>query len=280
MPSIGKRAILDVVKETEFGLYLDGEDLGEILLPIRYVPDGCTINDRVEVFIYLDSDDRIIAITEEPFAEVGECAHLKVTDVNSFGAFMDWGLPKDLFAPFNEQRVPMEAGRSYTIYIFEDNTGRISASSKLSHFLKEKSDGDFAVAQDVDLHIATRSPLGYKAVVNGTHLGLIHNNDVLIPLTPGQKIKGYIKKIRPDGAIDLLLQKQGRAMEESLSQQIMVDLEKQGGVSTLTDRSSPEEIFEWHQVSKANYKKALGQLYKEKKILIEKDRIVLLKNSE
>lgn len=277
MSFIGSTVRLQIVKEVDFGLYLDGGDFGEILLPVRYVPPGCQVGDEIDVFIYRDSEDIIIATTEKPFAEAGECAHLKVVDVNSFGAFMNWGLPKDLCIPFNEQRVPMETGRSYTVFIYEDHSGRICGSSKLSNFLEEKSDGAFEAGQPVYLHIASRSPLGFKAIINGTHLGLIHNNDALLPLKPGQKIEGYIKKIRPDGAIDLTLQQQGDAMRGNLSQQILTDLEKQGGTSTLTDKSTPAEIFQWYQVSKANYKKVLGQLYRDKKISIEKDRIVLLR---
>jgi predicted RNA-binding protein (virulence factor B family) len=275
MISIGKTVRLQVVKAVDFGLYLDGEDLGEILLPKRYVPDPCAIGDWVEVFIYLDSEDIIIATTEKPYAEIGMCAHLEVVDVNSYGAFMDWGLPKDLFVPFNEQRVPMEKGRFYTVYIFQDNTGRICASSKLDRFLRETADGHFENNQAVEIHIASRSPLGYKAIINGTHLGLIHNSDVLAPIQVGQVGTGYIKYIRPDDAIDLALQQQGVEMRKTLLQSILDDLAQNGGASDLTDKSPAEDIFNRFQVSKSNYKKALGQLYKDKKIILKDDQIML-----
>lgn len=277
MLSIGKTAQLEIIKEVDFGLYLDGEHFGEILLPARYVPDNCKVGGWLDVFLYLDSEDTIIATTEQPFAEMGECAYLEAVDSNSYGTFLDWGLSKDLFAPFKEQRVPMEIGKSYVVYIFEDKSGRISASSKLDNFLNEYTDGYFIDNQAVDLLIASRSPLGYKAVIDGTHLGLIHNNDVITPIHVGQDIIGYIKDIRPDGAIDLALQQQGAQMRGTLTQQILADLKKNGGTSTLTDRSPPEEIFKRYQVSKANYKKAIGQLYKDKKIILGKDKITLPK---
>ncbi len=275
MISIGKTARLQIIRQVDFGLYLDGEDYGDILLPVRYVPPDCKIDDWLDVFIYLDSEDTIIATTEKPYVEVGESAHLEVIDTNAHGAFMDWGLSKDLFVPFKEQRVPMKVGHAYTVYVFEDNSGRISASSKLDHFLSEYADDHFQNNQPVNLHIASQSPLGYKAIIDGTHLGLIFNSDVLTPIQVGQQIKGYIKNVRPDGAIDLMLQPLGPQMRRSLSEQIMADLEKQGGVSLLTDKSPADEIFSRYQVSKSNYKKALGQLYKDKKIILGKDRITL-----
>lgn len=272
---LGKTVNLRIVKEVEFGLYLDGGDFEEILLPARYAPLNYRIGDWVEVFVYLDSEDRLIATTETPFAEIGECAHLEVVDVGPYGAFMHWGLAKDLLVPVQEQRVRMEVGKFYTVFIFEDQSGRISASSKLDHFLSERAEGVYEDGQAVDLHITSRSPLGYKAIINGTHLGLIHNNDVLGPLHAGQKITGYIKKIRPDDAIDLALQPPAGEMRDSLPQMILDDLKHSGGVSNLTDRSPADAIFARYQVSKGNYKKALGQLYKEQKIILGKDRITL-----
>jgi predicted RNA-binding protein (virulence factor B family) len=275
MFQIGKTAQMQVVKEVEFGLYLDGDNFGEVLLPKRYVPAGAQPGDWLDVFLYRDSEDIVIATTEKPFVQVGECAHLKVAELNDYGAFLSWGLSKDLFVPFSEQRVPMEPGRSYTVCVFEDNTGRICASSKLSLYLGEKNEGMFAAGETVNLMIASRSPMGFKAIINGAYLGLLHNNDVLGALKPGQKMTGYIKKIRPDDSIDLSLQQQGDVLKSDLAEQIMIDLVKAGGTSTLTDKSPPDEIFQWYQVSKANYKKAIGQLYKEKKILIEDGRIIL-----
>lgn len=275
MVRIGKTSKLQVVKGVEFGLYLDGEEFGEILLPARYVPPGVQVDDWLDVFIYLDSEDTIIATTEKPHVEIGECACLRVADLNAFGAFMDWGLSKDLFVPFKEQRVPMVKNRSYAVYVFEDKSGRLCGSSKLDHFLSEFADGKFQNNQAVDLHIVSQSPLGYKAVINGTHLGLLYSSELLATVEIGQRMTGYIKHIRPDDAIDLTLQQQGAALRDSLSQAILDDLQNRNGVSDLTDKSSAEAIFQRFQVSKGNYKKAIGLLYKEKKILLETDKITL-----
>ncbi len=278
MLSIGKTARLQIIKQVDFGVYLDGGELGEILLPKRYIPEDALLDDWLDVFIYLDSEDIVIATTEKPFAEVGECAHLQVVDVNSFGAFMNWGLSKDLLVPFREQKIPMERRDFYTVYIFEDQSGRICASSKLDRFLSERSEGHFEYNQPVDLLICSRSPLGCKAVINNTHLGLVHKNDMLAGIKVGDRVTGYIKDVRPDDAIDLTLQPQGEEMKDNLLQQILTDLEKSGGVSNLTDKSAPEVIFQHYQVSKGNYKKALGQLYKDNKIILEKDKITLVKS--
>lgn len=276
MVHIGKTSRLQVLREVDFGLYLDGEDYGDILLPARYVPAGCRIDDWLDVFVYLDSEDTIIATTEKPYAEVGDCACLQVVDLNAYGAFMDWGLSKDLFVPFKEQRVPMTKGRSYAVFVFEDKSGRICGSSKLDHFLNEYADGHFKNNQAVNLLIASQSPLGYKAVINGTHLGLLYSNELLVPVVIGQRVTGYIKYIRPDDTIDLTLQQQGAGLRDRLSRQILDDLAERGGVSDLTDKSLAEDIFKRFQVSKGNYKKAIGQLYKDKKIILGKDKITLL----
>ncbi len=276
MVRIGKTARLQVIRMFDFGVFLHGDNLGDILVPARFVPRGCRPDDWLDVFVYLDSDDNIIATTEKPYVEVGECAYLEVIDKNAVGVFMNWGLTKDLFVPFNQQRVPMEKGRSYVVYVYEDKSGRICGSTKLDHFLDEYADGHFERGQEVDLLIAGRSPLGYKAVINGTHLGLLYNSDLLAPVKTGQYIKGYIKNIRPDEAIDLSLQQQGQIMRDSLPEKILADLKARGGISHLTDKSPAEEIFARYQVSKSNYKKAIGQLYKDKKILLTKNEITLV----
>jgi len=266
--NVGQINTLKVIKEVEFGLYLDGGELGEILLPSRYVPAGAFVGKNLEVFIHLDSKDRLLATTDTPLASVGEVAYLKVTDVNRTGAFMDWGMPKDLLVPFAEQRVPMEVGRSYCVYVYMDNSDRIAASSKLSLFLKETNDL-FKSGQPVKLMVVSRSNMGYTALIDGTHLGLIHNSDILQPLRMGQKMQGYIKGIRPDLKINLTLQKQGKEARDELGEMILAVLEVNGGQSELTDKSTPEAIFAQYRVSKASYKKALGQLYKARKINIQ-----------
>lgn len=280
MSEIGKAHMLRVLKQVDFGFYLEGLELGEVLLPLRYAPPHLELEDEIAVFIYHDSEDRPIATTELPKAFVGDVAHLEVVDVGKFGAFLDWGLSKDLLVPFKEQRVPMEKGRSYSVFLYLDVTGRVVGSSKLSRHLPEvDTEGVFTDHQEVDLHIASRSEMGFRAVVNGTHLGLIHNKDVYQKPEIGSKIKGFVKAIREDGRINLSLQSKApeKRMElrGELTERILTHLKNHEGHSPLTDKSPPEEIYAVFNVSKSNYKKALGQLFKEQKIMIEKDQIKL-----
>jgi predicted RNA-binding protein (virulence factor B family) len=275
MIELGKISHLRVLKTVPHGVYLDGDNLGEILLPTRYVPNGCEVDDNVKVFIYRDSSDLLIATTETPKVMVGEAAHLKVSQINKIGAFLDWGLMKDLLVPFSEQSKPMEEGKYYVAYVYVDNSDRIVASTKLSNFLSEES-FYFKPKQAVNMLICGRSDMGYKAIVNGTHLGLIFKDEVIRPLRLGQELKGYIKNIRDDKKIDLCLQFNGQEARDELSDIILKDLQASGGVSTLTDKSDPKEIFARFKVSKSNYKRALGVLYKQKLIVIEKHQITLV----
>jgi len=273
---IGKINRLRVVKEVDFGVYLDGGEYDNILLPKKYVPDNTKIDDQLEVFIYLDSEDLLIATTQRPRVKVGECAYLECIATNQIGAFMDWGLTKDLLVPFAEQNKPMEEGKSYMVYAYVDNASeRIAGSTKLSKYLDEINI-DFKPDQEVSLQIAGRTDLGYKAVIDGTHLGLIFSGEIFQPLKFGKKVKGYIKNIRLDGKIDLCLQKHDQESRDELSSQILEFLTENGGVSYLTDKSRPEEIYKEFKVSKKSYKKALGGLFKQKVILIQADKITLL----
>jgi hypothetical protein len=275
MAQIGQMNRVKIVKSVEFGLYVDGGELGEVLLPSRYVPETAEVGQMIDVFIYLDSQDRQVATTDKPLASVGEVVYLRVNQVNRTGAFLDWGMPKDLMVPFAEQRVPMEADRSYCVYLYIDNSGRVAASSKLSWYLHEKN-GDFKSGQEVRLQVVSRSDLGYTAVINGTHLGLIHNSDILQPLRMGQKLKGYVKGIRPDHKINLRIQRHGAAARDELGERILAFLAENSGESDLTDKSSPDAIFKEYRASKANYKKTLGRLYKAKKITISSEKITLV----
>lgn len=276
MLQIGKQNRLTIVKHTDFGIFLDGGKYGNILLPKRYVTADMKIGGILDVFIYLDSDDCIIATTLTPKATVGECAFLEVKEVNNVGAFLDWGLPKDLLVPYGEQHKPMEVGRSYVVCIYRDEySGRITASSRLSRHLEERASG-LRPQQAVDLLICGRSDMGYKAVVNHTHLGLVFRDDAFRTLLYGEKVKGFVKAIRPDRKIDLSLQKHARDTKEDLAEKILTDLQQRGGVSYLTDKSDPETIHKAFNVSKGNYKNALSLLYKQRKILIEKDQITLV----
>lgn len=273
---IGRTNRLQVVKQVEFGVYLDGEHLGQILLPNRYLPERCQVGDWLEVFLYLDSDDLLIATTLKPKAQVGECAYLKVTDVNNAGAFLDWGLPKDLLVPFSEQHKPMEVGKSYVVCLYLDtNSDRIVASSKLSRHLQEKN-LYLRPQQPVDLLICGRSDMGYKAVVDNTYLGLIFKDEAFKPLRYGQRLQGFVKEIRDDKKINLSLQPPAAAGRDALSDQILEHLRRNNGVSNLTDKCAPEDIYKTFNVSKSNYRKALGKLFKERKIMIEPDRVTLL----
>ncbi len=276
MIELGKLNTLTVLKKLDFGIYLDGGDGEEILLPRRYVPEGCSVGDELEVFVYLDSEDLLIATTETPKAEVGECAYLKVVEVNRIGAFLDWGLPKDLLVPFGEQQKPMQVGQSYVVYLYVDPASeRIAASTKLDKFLADASPY-YKVQQQVDLLICGRTDLGYRTVIDGSVIGLLFKSDVLSPINIGQKIKGYIKHIRADKKLDLCLQLVNREALDELSEKIMAFIKAEGGETTLTEKSPPDIIAKQFGVSKSSYKKALGKLYKKRLILIEKIKISLV----
>ncbi|MEX1215133.1 S1 RNA-binding domain-containing protein [Saccharospirillum sp.] len=275
MAQIGTFTSMEVVSLADFGVFLDGGNLGSILLPKKQCPENVNVGEFVNAFIYLDSEDRLIATRIKPKAEVGQCALLDVKELTSFGAFLDWGLPKDLLVPFSEQRKPMEAGQKHVVYLFVDNlTQRITGSAKLSNFLAEETDA-YRVNDPVDLLIAGRTDLGYRAVVDQRYLGMVFNEDVLQPLSIGQKIKGYVKTVRDDHKIDLMLQLQGHEARVDIADRILKELTANNGVLALSDRSSPEAIYKVFQVSKGNFKKAIGRLLKQNKISQEADRIVL-----
>lgn len=276
MVEIGTYNKLQVVKQVEFGVYMDGGELDTILLPKRYVPQGCELGDWIDVFLYFDSDDLLIATTEKPKVQVGDCAMLTVVDINHAGAFMDWGLPKDLLVPYNEQQKPMEVGYSYVVHVFHDqNSDRIAASTKLSHHLDEESVW-LKPRQAVNLLIAGRTELGYKAVIDNKYLGLIFRADAYRPLKIGERLPGFVKSIRKDGKIDLLISQATLQGDHDLGEQIIQHLTESGGESQISDKSDPEEIYRIFKVSKKKYKQALGGLFKSKRILIEPGKIKLI----
>ncbi len=277
MAQIGKINELKVVKIVDFGIYLDGEEHGEILMPKRYVPENCQPGDTVTGFVYLDSEDRVIVTTEKPFAMVDEFALLRVKSVNSIGAFLDWGLMKDLLVPFREQTVKMEEGRSYLVYIYLDyETKRIVASAKLDQFLDIKP-VSFEKGDMVDLIIYNQTEIGYKAIINGTWWGILYKNEVFQPLEKGQRIKGYINKVREDDKIDLILQKPHYSKVIDISTTIINKLKANDGFLKITDKSSPEVIYEMFGISKKAYKMAIGSLYKSKIVNLEAEGIRLIK---
>jgi len=276
MAAIGAINELEVVKEVEFGIYLDGGEHGEILMPGRYVPANCKVGDHIEAFIYLDSEDRLIATTEKPLAIVGEFAMLKVVSVTGVGAFLDWGLPKDLLVPFREQQHKMEEGRSYLVYVYlDDESQRIAATSKLDKCV-DNLPVDYEVGEEVDLIIAGQTDLGYKAIIDNSHWGMIYKNEVFRPLKTGQKLKGFIKHIREDEKIDLSLEKPGYEKIDDISQSILNKLAANNGFLPLNDKTDPEVIKETLHISKKNFKKAIGSLYKQRIISIEENGIKML----
>ncbi|HCS12176.1 MAG: GntR family transcriptional regulator [Zetaproteobacteria bacterium CG06_land_8_20_14_3_00_59_53] len=280
--AMGKMNRLSVVKEVDFGLYLDGGELpdgrkNEILLPTRYVPRGTKIGDEIEVFIYRDSEDRIIATTEQPYVMVGDFACLKVVSVNKTGAFLDWGLPKDLLVPFDEMEHRMEEGKRYVVGVYVDEeTDRITASARLDALLYDESEDDFEEGEEVDLFVANKSELGYKVIVNTSHWGLLHFHEVVRPLKRGERMRGFIKRIRPDGKIDIALHSRGRDKTDEGVESVLRELKNAGGFLPVTDKSTPETINGLFGLSKGMYKKAVGSLYKRKLIVISNDGILLV----
>ena len=276
MAQIGKYNSLRVIKEVDFGVYLDGEKDGEILMPIRYVPKDCKVGDNVDVFLYLDSEDRPVATTEQPFAQVGEFAMLRVISVNKIGTFLDWGIMKDLLVPFREQKVTMVENRSYLVYIYVDEESqRIVASAKLGKFL-DKTAPEYAVGEEVELIIESETDLGYKAIINNQHWGILYENEVFEQLAKGLKIKGYIKKIRTDNKIDLSLHPLGYEKVDPLTQMILDELNKAGGFIAVSDKSDAEEVYRIFGISKKSFKQAIGALYKKRIISIKPEGIRLI----
>lgn len=276
MLNIGKYNTLRITKKVDFGLYLDGANYGEILLPRRYAPTECEVGDELEVFIYLDSEDRLIATTEKPKAIAGELAYLKIVAINKVGAFADWGLMKDLLIPFSEQDKPMIVGRSYVVAVFfDEQTETIAGSTKLRWFLEEEN-RYFHSGDAVDLMIIGRTDIGYKAAINQKFIGMLYENELYKTIRVGDTYKGYIKHIRQDKRIDLSLQPPSHQAHDDLMTQIVEHLKQQGGTSPLSDKASPEDIQKVFKTSKANYKRALGRLYKQGIILLSKDKVTLV----
>lgn len=279
MIKVGQFNRLKVIKEVPFGVYLDADDWDEILLPGKYVPKGTQVNDMLEVFVYFDSEDKIIATTQRPRTQVGKCAFLKAIDVNAVGAFLDWGLDKDLLVPGPEQYRPMERDKSYLVCVKLDSKGRIIASSKLDHFL-DKTPLRCKEGDEVSLLIAENTHLGTKVIINDRHWGLIHKGDIFQSLIYGKRMPGYIKTIREDGKIDVSLRKTGQDSIHELAERILTELHKKGGFIPLHDKSSPAEIQRALGESKKSFKMAIGNLYKRGEISIESNGIRLsAKNS-
>lgn len=275
MVKIGKYNTLSVIKYVDFGVYLDGGDGIEILLPTRYVPESLKVGDDINVFIYKDSEDRIIATTEHPYAQVGEFAYLQVNQVNQAGAFLDWGLPKDLLVPYSQQRSKMRQDGIYLVYVYlDDATKRIVATAKIEKYLDNVLP-EYKPGERVNCLVFEHTDIGYKVIVNNMHRGMIYHNEIFQPIEVEQQVVGYVKSIREDGKIDITLSDKAAVRIDSLSNRILNAIKANGGKLNLTDKSSPDEIKALFSCSKKDFKKALGHLYKERIINIATDCITL-----
>jgi len=276
MIHIGEYNTLTILREKDPGLFLSDEEDNEVLLPNRYVPEEFKIWDKLEVFVYLDNDERLVAVTDEPYIMKGEFAVLRCNEVTNHGAFLDWGMVKELFCPFKEQAFKMKRGGWYLVHCYlDEETNRLVASSKTNHFLDNK---ELTVAQfdEVDLIVSHPSEIGMNVIVNNQHLGLIFNDDIFKDLSVGDKLKGIVKKIRPDNKLDITLGQIGYRNIEPNAEAIMHELHDNSGFINLTDKSAPEDIKDVLQMSKKSFKKAIGTLYKQRLISIDKDGIRLL----
>ena len=277
--NIGHWNKLKVIREKDFGVFLEGGQYVDILLPKRYAPENCKIGDELEVFIYLDSNDDVIATTEKPLAKMDEFAYLKAKEVNRIGAFLDWGLPKQLLVPFSEQKQRMREGNAYIVYIYQENREwRIVASSKIDKFLSQKPPR-YKKGEKVELLICEKTDIGFMAIINSKHQGVIFKNDIHQPIRTGQKMTGYIKRVRPDQKIDLYLQRPENQRSD-LGEQILARLQEQSGFLPLHDKSEPEAIKKFFPVSKRVFKMAIGGLYKDRKITIDTDGIRLISENK
>ena len=274
---LGKFNQLEVVKQVDFGMYLDGGEEGEILLPTRYVPEDCKLGDWLNVFLYLDNEERLIATTLTPLVQVGEFACLEVSWVNQFGAFLNWGLMKDLFVPFSEQKMKMQVGNKYVIHAhIDDESFRIVASAKVDRYLsKEKA--SYQPCEEVNILIWQKTDLGFKAIIENMYSGLLYDSEIFQTLHTGDVLKAYVKQVREDGKIDLILQKPGFEKIDDFSKTLHRYITEHGGWIGLTDKSPAEEIYDTFGVSKKTFKKAVGDLYKKRLILLHEDGIELVR---
>lgn len=275
---LGKFNRLKIVKEVDFGLYLDGGEEGEILLPARYVPYNYEIGQLIDVFVYLDNEERLIATTLKPYVQVGEFAYLQVSWVNQYGAFLDWGLMKDLFCPFREQKRKMEVGRSYIIHTHVDEESfRIMASAKVEHYLSTERP-PYTPDEEVNLLVWQHTNMGYKVIIDNKYQGLVFDNQVFRELEVGDSLKGYIIQVRDDGKVDVALQKKGRQQTLDFADTLFNYMENNGGRCYLHDKSPAEEIYQRFKVSKKVFKKAVGDLYKRRLIEITDHGLFLIEN--
>lgn len=275
---LGKFNTLEVVKQVDFGLYLDGDEEGEILLPSRYVPDDCQIGDWLNVFLYLDIDERLIATTLTPLVQVGEFACLEVAWVNEFGAFLNWGLMKDLFVPFSEQKMKMQVGRSYVVHThLDDESYRIVASAKVDRYLSKEMPA-YQPGDEVNILIWQKTDLGFKAIIENQFSGLLYDGEIFQPLRTGSLLKAFVKQVREDGKIDLMLQKPGFEKIDDFAKTLLDYIREHDGQIALTDKSPAEDIYDTFGVSKKTFKKAVGDLYRKRLIVLQEEGICLARS--
>lgn len=282
MANIGKINQLTILRQVDFGLYLDGGSSGEILLPRREIPKNAdtTAGQQLAVFIYHDSEDRLVATGRTPRAQVDQFAALHVVDINRTGIFLDWGLSKDLFMPHSEEKQPLQVGDKVLVRVYQDvHSGRLLASAQLERFVSsDVSAAGYEVNQQVSLWLAERTEHGYVCLVNESHLGLLHHHEIFCPVSVGQGMQGFVREVRADGRLSLSLQKQGQEVRDELGERILSELEQRDGVLELSDKSSAGAIASMFGVSKGNYKKAIGGLFKQGLIDIEPQLIRLRNN--
>lgn len=276
MIQLGKQNKLQILRQVDFGMYLDGGEIGDILLPQRYIPKDAKVGDFIDVFLYLDMEERLVATTEKPLVQVNQFAFLEVKWINQFGAFLDWGLMKDLFCPFREQKMRMQQGRSYIVYCYIDTlTSRIVASAKIEKFLSKEMP-PYNIGDKVELLIQQKTDLGFKAIVDGKFSGLIYRNELFQEIHTGDRMSGYVKSVRNDGKLDISLQVTGKQHIEDFSSRLFRYISNsEDGFCPFHDKSAAEDIYSEFQVSKKTFKKAVGDLYKRHLITIEDDGLRL-----
>jgi len=273
MIELGNYNTLEVLRSTSVGLFLGDEDVDDLLLPNKYVPEAYEIGEKLTVFCYLDHEERPIATTIEPFIKRNEFAYLRVAEVNEYGAFMDWGLEKHLLVPYREQQSKLIAGSWHVVFCYLDEKSfRLVGSTRISKFLSNEG-LQLKEEEEVSVLVYRKSDLGWDVIVNGKHRGLIFHSEVFRPVSVGDTLVGYIKNIRPDQKLDITLQPIGVQKLEPAAEVIYQTLVEQDGYLKLHDKSTPEEIRQWFQMSKKTFKKAIGTLYKERKILLKPDGI-------
>jgi predicted RNA-binding protein (virulence factor B family) len=278
---VGKYNSLQILRGTSVGMYLGDEEGNDVLLPHKYIPENAQIGETIDVFIYRDSEDRLIATTLKPLILLNQFAILEVVAATQFGAFLDWGLEKDLFVPFKEQNHKLQKGQYVPVYLYlDEQTDRVVASAKVHKYFKNLDGVDLDEGQEVDLLVFEKTELGHNVVVNNLYKGLVYENETFRRLAWGDTTKGYVKLVRDEGKIDISLQPLGFLKTLEPNQKAILDkLQQSGGTLNLSDSSDPIEIQEVLEMSKKAFKKAIGVLYKDKKILIKDDSIVLNQTS-